>query len=340
VVDEQVYYEVTFTAANVNTSKFDRLIAFSKKEIVDNYAVKFSVHNDYISILEKSMPIMVIDDYEVSIRPCEWDHFSELFGPRFRHDASSLEYKKLMGFLTSTKQSLTDLVASDDEYYLGIKEIVTERARSIRVFRMLDECRNVIKNGKPGSNVIRYLLSKMNNRIIKDQLSNARCGRLSDMYLDYGCIPFDEMPFCSSLRRHNPKLADLLDAVPLNGREHELLARRIKNNTEIEGKLFTPISEVGEESQVKMLADKYNESLYHTHVGRRMECFKQHLYIQEFAENSAKIIEELQELSAKGIALYTASVDSWMEREKYIVDDCTKMEALRTIAPMSRFSAN
>lgn len=33
-----------------------------------------------IRILDKDMSILVIDGYEVSIRPCEWDNFSEIFG--------------------------------------------------------------------------------------------------------------------------------------------------------------------------------------------------------------------------------------------------------------------
>ncbi|CAK1241236.1 ATPase/5<92_-3<92_ helicase helicase subunit RecD of the DNA repair enzyme RecBCD (exonuclease V) (RecD) [Fructobacillus evanidus] len=71
-VNQEIYYEITFTAANSNASKFDRVIAFTKQEIVDNYAVKFSLHNDTIRILDKNMSILVIDGYEVSIRPCEW----------------------------------------------------------------------------------------------------------------------------------------------------------------------------------------------------------------------------------------------------------------------------
>ena len=72
-VNQKIYYEVTLTAANAGVSKFDRVIAFTKHEIVDNYAVKFSIHNDTIHILDKDMSIQVIDSWSVSIRPCEWD---------------------------------------------------------------------------------------------------------------------------------------------------------------------------------------------------------------------------------------------------------------------------
>lgn len=37
-INQKIYYEVTFTAANANTSKFDRVIAFTQYKITDNYA--------------------------------------------------------------------------------------------------------------------------------------------------------------------------------------------------------------------------------------------------------------------------------------------------------------
>ena len=60
-VNNRIYYEVTFTDANAKTSKFDRVIAFTKHEIVSNYAVKFNIHDDVINILDKSMTIQVIE---------------------------------------------------------------------------------------------------------------------------------------------------------------------------------------------------------------------------------------------------------------------------------------
>ena len=54
-VNQKIYYEVIFTVANANVSKFDRVIAFTQKEIVDNYAVKFSIHSDVISLINKDI---------------------------------------------------------------------------------------------------------------------------------------------------------------------------------------------------------------------------------------------------------------------------------------------
>lgn len=328
-VNQKIYYEVTFTAANANASKFDRVIAFTQHEIVDNYAVKFSIHNDMIRILDKDMSILVIDGYEVSIRPCEWDNLYEIFGPRVKHSTNSNEYRELMRFLSVVRMSLTELVSSDQDYYDFVKGKITERAQSTKIYEMLDQCREIIIGNKSGANVLRYLLHKMNNRVIKWQYWNEQCGGLSNLYLNYGCIPFDKMPYCTSLRQHNPRIYDLFESIPVAGHEHELFARYIKNNTEIEGHLFTPKAEIEGFDDINGLIRKYNSSLYYKHTGRRIEEYKDHLYIKGYVEDSTEIIKKLQELASSGVSQYTASVDSWTARESYVIDDDGKKEALR-----------
>ncbi len=328
-VNQKIYYEVTFTAANGKASKFDRVIAFTKHEIVDNYAVKFSVHSDSIRILDKDMSVLIIDRYEVSIRPCEWDNLSEIFGARVKHSTNTNEYRELMHFLSVVKMSLTELVCSEQGYYDYIKNRVTANAQSIKIYELLDKCREIIINNKSGANVLRYLLHKMNNRIIKGQCWNERCDGLSSLYLNYGCMPFDRMPYCTSLRQHNPRIYDLFECISPVGREHELFARFIKNNTEVEGYLFTPRADIVGVDNIDELMRKYNSSLYYKHTARRLEEYKNHIYIKGYAEDSAEIIKKLQELASSGVSQYTSSVDSWIEKESYTIDDDSKRGALR-----------
>ncbi len=330
-VNHNIYYEVTFTAATSNTSKFDRVIAFTKCEIFDNYAVKFSIHSDDIYILGKSMSILVIDNYQVSIRPCEWENLSEIFGPRIKYSTSSGEYKNMMEYLTTVKMSLTELSCSNQEYYDQVKSQITFQTKSAKIFFLLDQCRDIIINEKPGSNILRYLLYKMNNRIIKNQYWYSQCAILSDLYLKYGCRPFDCMPYCTSLCDHNPRIYDLLNSIPEHGREHELLARYIKNNAEIEGHLFTPKSELSDFENVDTLIQIYNSKLYYKHQGRRLEEFNDYIYLKEYVTDSSAIIQELQGLASSGVAQYTASVDSWMSNESYYIDDSSKKDAIRKI---------
>lgn len=328
-VNQNIYYEVTFTAANASASKFDRVIAFTKHEITDNYAVKLSIHNDTIHILDKDMTIQVINSWSVSIRPCEWENLSEIFGARMSISASANEYKELMKFLSTVKMPLSELVESDRSYFEYIKSQVTARAQSVKIFELLEQCRDVVVNSKPGANVIRYLLHKMNNRVIKWQLWNEQCSGLSNLYLNYSCIPFDQMPYCTSLRQHNPRIYDLFESIPIAGREHELFARFIKDNTEIEGQLFTSKRDIAYFDDINGLIRKYNRSLYYKHIDRKLEVFNEHVYIKGYADDSNAIIKKLQELASSGVSQYANSVDSWITQESYEIDDESKKEALR-----------
>ncbi len=328
-VHQKIYYEVTFTAENAKASKFDRVIAFTRHEIVDNYAVKFSIHNDRIRILERDMPILVIDECRVSIRQCELDNFSKIFGKKVKHSTSSYEYRDLMGFLSDVKMSLTELVSSDQDYYDSIKRKVTARAQSTKIFEMLDRCRDLIIANKAGANILRYLLHKMNNRVIKWQCNNEPCGKLSDLYLKWKCIPFDNMPFYFSLFQHNPRVVDLFESIPVAGHDPELFARYIRHNTEVEGHLFTPRAEIEGFDDIDSLIKKYNESLYYKYTGPRIKEYKKYLYINSYVEDNTEILKKLQSLASSGVSQYTASVDSWLSREAYTIDDGTKKEALR-----------
>jgi hypothetical protein len=144
-----------------------------------------------------------------------------------------------MQYLTQTGFNLTELLSFEDDYYESTKVQVLSyfNARVSHIFDLFDKCRKIMNGNLPGCNIIRYLLYHLNNRIICDQFYKSN-DDLSGLYLHYGCIPFDQMPFNSSLIGHNPKLGDLFDCIESTNRKHELLARFVRNNTEIKGQLL------------------------------------------------------------------------------------------------------
>lgn len=281
-VEREVYYEVTFTTAIDRASKYDRIIAFTKHDISHNYAVKLSVSHDNIEILDKIMPIQIIDSWEVSIRPCELNNFSSIFfGSRSSVQSGYSEYKIFMKFLTNTGLNLVEFIDIAEDYYLNIKQQINQKAKSTHLFNVLDKCREFTKHNKSGSNVIRYLIYRLNNKIIKQQYSHDRCHLLSNLYLKYGCIPFDQMPFNTSLVGHNPKIADVFYCLDPASREHEIFARFIKNNTEIKGQLYTPKQDIKNFENIDALIKTYNRRLYHKHQHRKLEDYKEHIYISD-----------------------------------------------------------
>ena len=331
-VNYEIYYEVTFTIASSKVSKFDRVIAFTNLDISDNYAARFSVIHDSIDVLGKKMPIQIIDRWEVSIRPCELNNFSSIFGESVKMQTKSVEYENIMKFLTETGLGLVEVISFSDEDYEDIKKRIIQDAKTNRFLEVLDKSRVLIKNNATGSNVLRYLLRSLNNKIIKLQRGFDQCKLISDLRLSIGCIPFDEMPFNSSLRGHNPKISDVFDCINPSDRKHELFARFIRNNTENKGQLYTSIKDMPHTKEdVGNLVVSYNNKLYFKHTHRKLENFKDHIYINGYEKDTIDIIKKLKDLSSSGINNYTNSVDSWMRLSTYKIDCEEKQKILKQL---------
>lgn len=337
-INQKIYYEITFTTANDKVSKFDRVIAFTHLDISSNYAVKLSVKKDYIHIMGKLMPIHIIDRWEVSIRPCELNNFFKILGNSTQISSSFKEYYNLMTYLTVSRNNLLDLVTSSDDYYFLVREQITSNGKRTTIFDNLDKCREIIEKGIPGTNILRYLLLRLNNKIIKLQYEGRACSRLSGLFLSFGCIPFDEMPFNSSLLGHNVRITDIFECISPIERKHEILARIIQNNTEKNGLLFTPQEELNNFNNKERLIDQYNSNLYYKHAGRKLELYNNFTYIKSYVEDTFWIIEELKKLTSKGIKDYTNSVDSWLQTTTHGIDCLDKKNYLMEMFEGSRLA--
>lgn len=340
-VNQEVFYEITFRIANDKISKFDRLIAFTKLEITENYAVKFSISRDYIDVSGRKMPIQIIDAWETSIRPCEFRNFEKIFDSSAKDYSRTLEYKEIMSFLTTTGLNLVEIIDFPDNYYNRFKVKISERAQTNRILDLLDKSRDIVSKKSPGSNMLRYLLHNLNNRIIKEQYDSRSNHILSNLNLTYRCIPFDKMPFATSPAGHNPTIPDLFDCIDVTNREHELFARRIANNAEIKGWLYTPPEDVEHFGNAENLIDAFNDRLYQgtqTQRERKIEIYKDHIYITGYENAAVEIIQKLKDLSTSGIKNYSNSINAWLSSPKSDVDDPQKKDALKNMFATSKVS--
>jgi ATP-dependent exoDNAse (exonuclease V) alpha subunit len=145
------------------------------------------------------------------------------------------------------------------------------------------------------------------------------------------------MPFCTSLPEHNPRYWDLIESLDATDRDHELLARRVKNNVERHGILYTPIADLEEFGDVAELIATYNNKLYIRHRERRaLVCDKGHIFIREYEDDTAAIVEALQDHASSGIAGYTQAVEHWFDEAPRGIDDPVKEDALKRLFSESR----
>lgn len=349
-VNSKIYYEITFEPVDdrKNKSKSNRVIAFTKLPIKSNYASKFHLVQESIEILGKTMPIIIIDGWEVAIRDCEFKNFISIIeGDKKR--VYYPEQRLICDFLTKKKFTLTDLMDFPDNAYDKITSEWKTKLKSPVFIPILDYCRNLIRNGRNGQNVLRYLLYNMNNVIIKNQYSSGyysnyyekwiKAGNnyLSGLYLANGCKQFDSLPFNRSPVGHNPKLGAIFDCIPCKDKRPELFARFIRNNTEGKGQLFTDIDELSNFPDYQKLIEKYNDSLWPGHRPTSDLMIEHNqVFINDYKLDTCKIIQKLQKLAESGIENYSDDVDIWLLLDDYEIDCDEKKDIISHIFSESR----
>lgn len=336
-VSGRVYYEVTFCRAVNKVNKFDRIIAFTRIDMTDKYSAMLTLQRDSIEVLDQTMPITIIRDWKVSIRPCEFDNFSRLLGKSIAVRTNSVEYQFLMGWLTESSGSLVDLIDMPSGMYASVREAGTKGAATkLQIFPILDEVRRIASSAQAGHNILRYLILRMHNQILKPLYEPGGCHLLPGMKLPYSCIPFDTMPFCTSLPRHNPRYWDLVESLDVTGRNHELLARRVKNNVERHGILYTSVNDLEAFGDVNNLISAHNNELYHKHTERRLVHDMKHVFSCGYENETVAIVEKLQTYALSRIDGYTQAVERWLNETSRSIDDSVKVNALKQLFSQSR----
>lgn len=327
-INDNVYYEITFTQANDYANKFDRINAFTDFEITENYAVKLALKNDSIQILEKNMPILIITAWEISIRDCEYTNFSKVVSGE-GVKVSYPEKLALSKFMTQMGINLVDLATCSNSQFEYVENIILQDVQNKKFFDVLKKCRTIILVNAHGANMLRYLLYRMNNKVIKEQTSKIANYHLSNLYLENRCIPFDDMPFINSPIGHNPHLRDLFSCIPFSNRKHELLARLVRNNTEIRGQLFTSVSDITDFVEIPALVQKYNGTLWFGHrEANKLVIDNGQIFINSYKDDTCYIIKKIKELSAIGVKNYRSTVSPWLNDATNGVDCDEKREAL------------
>lgn len=336
VTGGRVFYEVTFYKAVNRVSKADRIIGFTDIDIADNYSANLGLQAATIEVFGQQMPVTLIRNWEVSIRPCEVDHFASLVGKPTKVRTDSAEYKFVMAGLTGGS-TLLDLIDASDDWYNDAKARGTASSRSPQIFPAIDVARSIIRGKRPGHNLLRYLLLRMRNDWLKAQYHWETNSRLSNLNFSYSCIPFDEMPFCTAPRAHNPRFWDLMNSLDTADRTHELLARRVQRNVEDRGILYTPVADLADLGDVATLIATYNRKLYYKHrPARDLVLDNGHVFIQSYEDDTHDIVTRLQAHAASGISGYTAAVEQWLGTTAHTVDDAAKRAALTTLFTQSR----
>lgn len=298
----RLYYELTLTKATNYKNKFERILMYSKHYIPDNYSIKLSYVEKVVNMFSYTSKIKVIDNYVVSIRPCEIKNIGKIFGIN-KNISDNTEYFNLMKIIKEEDINLLELLLLEDLEYNNYLKTIKNKAINNNISELLNHIRNRLKKDLPGNNILRYNLVKTDNEVIKDQLQFEPNSHIDNLYLKNQSIPFDSMPYAMSLYNHNISWFHLINSIDNNDREYEMLGKYIKDNSEINNILYTDISEVEKFGNSDELIEKYNSSLIINGIDRvgKSKIKKEHnlLCINSYEANSIDIINNFKDYMIK-----------------------------------------
>ncbi len=328
----KLYYELTLTKATDYHNKFERILMYSKRYIPDNYSIKISYQEKEIELFSSISKIKVIDNYIISIRPCEIRNLGKLIGESVHIDDKHSEYIKLMQMLKDEEIDLLELITCEEivwnEYINKIKETSVNNNLSNLLFSL----RMRLAMDFKGNNILRYCLVKMDNKTIKDQHSENPNVRLDGLYVENTSIPFDSMPYAMSLHKHNISWFHLIKSISLNGREYEMFAKYIKDKAENENILYVDVKECEKFGNIEELIAKYNHALnkfgIDTYGRAAIKLENDFLCINSYEANSVEIINTLKSYKQQPAQDLKKCLDAtWLTSSQENLSD-DKMEIL------------
>lgn len=331
----KLYYEITLTKATDYTNKFERILMYTKYYIPDNYSIKISYQEKSIELFSLRTKIKVIDNYFISIRPCELKNIGLIFGINNKIADNYAEYSNLMRILTDEEKTLLELVLMDNELFEKYIEKIKGNAENNNITNLLVMIREHLLSSKKGRNILRYFLVKTDNKVIKTQLCDYPNNYISYLYLVNQSIPFDSMPYAMSLFNHNISWIHLINAIDIEGRNFELLGRYIKNNCESNNILYTSCDEVDKFGNIDELIEEYNDSLVRYGIDRQQKgkLVKEYdnVYIKSYEDTSIEIINTLNSYKSNIQKEFAEVVDN--KKEEYLNMDLSedKKEILNDI---------
>ena len=324
-VNHDLIYEYTLTNALDQNNRFDSFIAFSKLDIFDNYAIKARMARKNIDIFDRKIDILILTDYNVSIRKCEFDHLSWVLGLNKKYSRKTIEYSQLMEYIQKKRIPLSKLVLLGEEDYHCFERECFADAMTHGLQELLFKARTIINSNENGKNVLLYLLCTMRNEIIRKQLESEPNPELNNLYLKNKCLPFEQTPYSASLCKHIPMMKYVMQCISYDEHYYEMINRIITNNSVENNELYTPIGDLEDYNNVDDVIRIYNSKIPKYHSGRIINKFNNYVYIEEHESNTKEFIKLLRPLVHNGgIENYKEYVDLNIKKIGKLDDDCKR----------------
>ncbi len=313
IIDHKKFYELNITRAMDNQNKFNRIIVYTDKKIPQYYAVELTFIYKTILVNGFSVNIIIVEDYNISIRPCEIKNYGKIFGHDIEFNRSYKEYDIIMDYLKAKNITLLDIVLYDD-LCKEFCNLVQENKLNSKILQILAYSHKYIGSSGKSANILRYLLVCLKNDIIKKQYDKKENRYLDNLYLSKFCSPFADKPFYMSLHEHTPIDYYLYSSIDVDERQHELLARHIRNMTETNGNIYHNIKNIKgqlSDDRIKELINKFNNSLIKKHDDENIIIDGNNIYRKGYINDLKCIVSKLDEYNQKESNSYQGLLNTW-----------------------------
>ena len=334
-VNRKGFFEYTLSYAQEEITKFDRFVAYSFNDIPDNYSIQCDFDQANVDFNGVDIDIKCIIAWNISIRPCELEKLSAICGYDDRVRSDSAYYKALMRFLSRSGMNLLDIILADNEdYEIYIQQL--ELDKNIKLKNTFEKVRDIIIGEKPGSNILRYITAYLKNDVVRDQLSDRSNNRVSYLYLKNEAIPFDEMPYASSLYGHNLPKSRLHKCLEVYDCEHQYVSAMVNKEAYDSNTLYVTVDD-SKLDYFRYELEVFNQNLYKSKKQqlRKIETFTNHLYVKGYYDVTKSVMEKLQQYTSEGVEGYS---DMLIDKNEFInkIDDVAKQKIVKNIFMNSR----
>lgn len=332
-VGGSVYYESTLIPAFNFSSKFDHILVFSAFRIQTNYSIRVSTKATSVKGLGSSLPITIVDDYEVAVRPCELNALLRILGkPKIATLTGQYgSYKSLMRFMSCTGMNLCEIAQLPDASFCKVMDEIEYTGAKCSVHELLCLSHEFLRRGGDGENVLKYLLSRPRDRVLKEQEASDPNPKLGKLYLKYGCIPFDRQPYCTSLIGHEVAPEELYQCIDPKIYEDNFIPRFVSKKTCDSGSLYVADDLFANFINIDDLIFQYNSRLYWKHAPRRLIHEMGQVFVRGDEDDATVILQGLLKLSGAGLGGYVSTCEEWLDKNPGVIDDHAKVDALRTL---------
>ena len=327
--------QYTLSYAQEEITKFDRFVAYSFNDIPDNYSIQCDFDQANVDFNGVDIDIKCIIAWNISIRPCELEKLAAICGYDDRVRSDSAYYKALMRFLSRSGMNLLDIILADNEdYEIYIQQL--ELDKNIKLKNTFEKVRDIIIGEKPGSNILRYITAYLKNDVVRDQLSDRSNNRVLYLYLKNEAIPFDEMPYASSLYGHNLPKSRLHKCLEVYDCEHQYVSAMVNKEAYDSNTLYVTVDD-SKLDYFRYELEVFNQNLYKSKKQqlRKIETFTNHLYVKGYYDVTKSVMEKLQQYTSEGVEGYS---DMLIDKNEFInkIDDVAKQKIVKNIFMNSR----